>query len=52
MKRDAAELATLAQSLQEDLEKSNEHLLSMKIVEKARKIENLAKRISRTAKSY
>jgi hypothetical protein len=35
MKHDAAELATLAQSLQEDLEKSNEHILSMKIVEKA-----------------
>jgi hypothetical protein len=52
MKRAAAELATLAQSLQEDLDKSNEHILSMKIVEKAQKIENLAKDISRTAKSY
>ena len=37
MKRDAAELTTLAQSLQEELEKSNEHILSMKIMEKAKK---------------
>ena len=52
MKQDAAELTTLAQSLQEELEKSNEHILSIKIVEKAQKIEGLAKKISRTAKSY
>ena len=52
MKRDAAELTTLAQLLQEDLEKSSEHILSMKVVEKAQKIESLAKRISRTARSY
>ena len=52
MKRDAAELTTLAQSLQEELENSNEHILSIKIVEKAQKIEGLAKKISRTAKSY
>jgi len=52
MKQDAAELTTLARSLQEELEKSNEHILSMKIVEKAQKIEGLAKRISRTARSY
>ena len=52
MKRDAAELATLAQSLQEDLGKSDERILSLKIIDKAQKIERLAKRISRTAKSY
>jgi hypothetical protein len=52
MKRDAAELAALAQSLQEDLEKSSENILSMQIVEKAKKIEGLAKKISRTARSY
>jgi hypothetical protein len=52
MKLDAAELTKLAQSLQEDLEKSNEHILSMKIMEKAKKIESLAKKISQTAKSY
>ena len=52
MKRDAAELATLAQSVQEELDKSNEHILSMKIVEKAQKIESLAKRISKIARGY
>ena len=52
MKRDAAELTTLAQSLQEELEKSNEHIFSMKIMEKAKRIESLAKNISKTAKSY
>ena len=52
MKRDAAELTTLAQSLQAELEKSNEHTLSIKIVEKAKRIERLAKNISKTAKSH
>jgi uncharacterized iron-regulated membrane protein len=52
MKRDAAELVALAQSLQQEIEKSSENVLSMKIVEKANKIEGLAKRISRTARSY
>ena len=52
MKRDAAELATLALSLQEEVDKSNEHILSMKIVEKAQKIESLAKKISKAARSY
>ena len=52
MKQDAAELASLAQSLQEDLGKSNEHILSLKVVEKARKIESLAKKISKTARNY
>ena len=52
MKLDAAELTVLARSLQEELEKSNEHILSMKIVEKAQKIEGLAKKIAKTAKSY
>jgi hypothetical protein len=52
MKQDAAELTTLAKSLEEELQKSNEHILSLTIVEKAQKIEGLAKRISKTAKSY
>ncbi len=52
MKRDAAEMAALAQSLQEDFEKSDEHILSLKILEKAQKIEALAKKISKTAKNY
>ena len=52
MKRDAAELTALAQSLQEDFEKSDEHILSLKLLEKAQKIETLAKKISKTAKNY
>jgi hypothetical protein len=50
MKRDADELATLAKSLQDDLNKSNEHVLSLQIVEKADKIEKLARRIKSVAK--
>ena len=52
VKQDAAELTNLAKSLQDDLEKTNEHILSLKIVEKAQKIESLAKSISKTAKSF
>jgi hypothetical protein len=52
MKQDAAELAKLTKSFQEDLENSNEHILSLKIVEKAQKIEGLAKKIAKTAKNY
>jgi hypothetical protein len=52
MKRDAEELATLAQALQEELAKSNENVLSFQVVTKAEKIEKLAKRIKRTARGY
>jgi hypothetical protein len=51
-KRDADELAALAKSLQEDLAKSNENVLSLHIVEKAEKIEKLAKKIKSTARGY
>ncbi|MFB3921926.1 MAG: hypothetical protein ACE145_09400 [Terriglobia bacterium] len=50
MKRDAEELSSLAKALQEDLDKSSENVLSLQIVEKAEKIEKLAKRIKGTAK--
>jgi hypothetical protein len=50
MKEDAEELAALAQSLQEDIEKTTENMLSLEVVEKAEKIEKLAKRIKNTAK--
>ncbi|MGD0922731.1 MAG: hypothetical protein ABSA70_13340, partial [Terriglobia bacterium] len=49
MKRDAEELAALAKALQEDLDKSNENLLSLQVVNRAEKIEKLAKRIKSTA---
>jgi hypothetical protein len=50
IKKDAGELAAMAKSLQEEVDKSNENVLSLKIVEKAEKIENLAKKIKNTAK--
>lgn len=52
MKRDAEELAALAKALEEDLGKSNVNVLSLKIVEKAEKIEKLAKRIKGTARGF
>ena len=52
MKRDAEELATLAQALQEELAKSNENVLSFQVVTKAEKIEKLAKRIKSTARGF
>jgi len=50
MKEDAEELASLADSLQDELDKSSENVLSLQIVEKAEKIEKLAKRIKHAAK--
>jgi hypothetical protein len=52
MKRDAGELADLAKALQQELNKSNENILSLDIVEKADKIEKLAKRIKGTARGF
>jgi len=52
MKHDADELADLAKSLQEDLHKSNENVFSLGVVEKADKIEKLAKKIKGTARGY
>jgi hypothetical protein len=52
MKRDAGELADLAKALQEELNKSNENILSLDIVDKADKIEKLAKKIKGTARGF
>jgi hypothetical protein len=49
MKQDANELAGLAKSLQDELNKSNENVLSVNVVEKADKIEKLAKKIKNAA---
>ena len=49
MKQDADELAALAKSLQDELNKSNENVLSLDVVEKADKIEKLAKKIKSAA---
>jgi TolA-binding protein len=50
MKEDAEQLSSLANSLQDELNKSSENILSLPIVEKAEKIEKLAKRIKNAAK--
>jgi hypothetical protein len=50
MKEDAGELASLADSLKDEVDKSSENILSLEIVEKAEKIEKLAKRIKNAAK--
>jgi hypothetical protein len=52
MKRDAKELADLSKALQDELDKSNENVLSLNIVDKADKIEKLARRIKGTARGY
>jgi hypothetical protein len=52
MKHDAEELAVLAKSLHDELDKSNEHVLSLDVVEKAEKIEKLAKKIKNTARGF
>ena len=50
MKRDADELSELAKSLQADLDKSNQNVFSLKVVERAEKIEKLARKIKSAAK--
>jgi hypothetical protein len=52
MKRDAGELADLAKALQEELNKSNENILSLDVIEKAEKIEKLAKKIKGAARGF
>jgi hypothetical protein len=52
MKRDAKELADLAKALQDELDKSNENILSLNIVGKAEKIEKLARKIKGTARGF
>jgi hypothetical protein len=52
MKRDAGELADLAKALQQELNKSNENILSLDVVEKAEKIEKLARKIKGSARGF
>jgi len=52
MKRDAGELADLVRALQEELNKSNENVLPLGVVEKADKIQKLAKRIKGAARGF
>jgi hypothetical protein len=52
MKHDADDLAALAKALQEELDKSSQHVFSLQIVDKAEKIEKLAKKIKAEAKGF
>ena len=52
MKRDANELADLAKALQEELNKSNENILSWDIIDKADRIGKLAKKIKGSARGF
>jgi hypothetical protein len=52
MKRDAKEMADLAKDLRDQLDKSNENVLSLGIVDKADKIEKLARKIKSTARGF
>ena len=52
MKQQADELARLAKSLQDDLDKSNQNVLSLGVIDKAERIEKLAKKIKSGATPY
>ena len=52
MKRDADELVKLAKALQEELDKSNENILSLDMVDKADRIEKLARKFKGDARSF
>jgi hypothetical protein len=52
LKQHAQDLAELAKSLQTDIEKSNENVLSLEIVKKAEEAEKLAKKIKSEAKGF
>ena len=51
-KSDAAELASLAKELREELNKPNVNVASLEIVSRAEKIEKLAKRIRDETKGF
>ena len=52
MRKDAAEMTKLASAIQEDLEKTTENELPLRVVAKAEQLEKLAKRIKNTAKGF
>lgn len=52
LKQHAQDLAELAKSLQTEIEKSNENVLSLEIVKKAEQAEKLAKKIKDEAKGF
>jgi hypothetical protein len=52
LKQHAQDLAELAKSLQDEIEKSNENVLSLEIIKKADEAEKLAKKIKNEAKGF
>jgi hypothetical protein len=52
LKQHAQDLAELAKSLQAEVDKSNENVLSLEIVKKADQAEKLARKIKNEAKGY
>jgi hypothetical protein len=52
MKKDTDQLLELAKSLQKEIDKGNENVLSVQVVGKAERIEKLAKKIKNTARGY
>jgi len=52
MKDDAAQLATEANDLHDELDRSSVDILSLDVIQKAEKIEKLAKKIKDEAKGY
>jgi hypothetical protein len=52
VKNDAAELASLANELRDELDKTSVDVLSMDVIHKAEKIEKLARKIREEAKGY
>ena len=52
MRKDAAEMAELAGSIQGDLAEVTENELPLRVVEKAGRVEKLAKKIKNAAKGY
>ena len=51
-KSDATELAALAKGLREELDKPNANVLSLEVINRAEKIERLAKKIRDETKGY
>jgi hypothetical protein len=51
-KTDAAELAALAKGLREELDKPNVNVLSLEVINRAEKIEKLAKKIREETKGF
>jgi methionyl-tRNA synthetase len=52
LKRDAEKLLKLATELQQYVDKSNEHLLSLEVIKKAEEIEKLAHSVKEKMKGY